>query len=493
MRKLYLSIIVVIAFSAGALAQCTVSTTQTDVSCFGANNGTATANPSSGVPPYTYSWAPGGQTTQTATGLAPGTYTVTVMDAGICNVSATVTITEPSAALAVTTSHTDVTCMGGSDGTATAMASGGTPPYSYSWNSTPAQSTSTATGLTAGTYAVAVIDANGCSTAGAVTLTQPTTGISATASVLSNVSCFGSMNGSAMVMATDGTGPLTYMWSSSSSTNDTLTGAGAGIYIATVTDSLGCSDTASVTITQPSALTISSNIGDATCYNECNGYGTVIVTGGTLPYLYSWSNGWITPTDTNLCAGTYTVSVVDSNGCSTSIVFSISEPSQINISTSATNTTCVGCANGTATATATGGAGPYTFLWMPCNQTTATAAGLPANTYTVCVTDSYGCTVCDTVSIADPSGLSEVKSISYMFVTPNPANDALTISLGSVKEMNATVRITDVTGRVISDENISLSTGSTSKIISVDALPAGNYFIFITGDGNTITRRFVKM
>jgi hypothetical protein len=493
MKKIYL-LIFAIAAATASWAQCTVTTTQTNVSCFGGSNGTATANPSGGVPPYTFSWAPGGQTTQTATGLAPGTYTVTVADAAVCNVNATVTITEPSAALSLTTAGTNITCMGGNDGTATATVSGGTPPYSYSWNSSPVQTTQTAVNLPAGTYAVAIVDANGCTASGAVTLTQPSTGISATASVISNVSCNAGMDGAAVVMATNGTGPLTYMWNDPASTgNDTLAGTGAGSYIATVTDSLGCSDTAMVTITEPSAIITTTMGYNASCFGLCDGLGAVSVNGGTPPYNYIWSNGWLGASDSNLCAGSYTVSITDSMGCNEMVLITISEPSEIMLSLTATNPSCVGCANGSATVAATGGTGSYTYLWLPGNQTTATAAGLAANTYTVCVTDVNGCQMCDTITLVDPNGIAETGSMSYLLVAPNPAKDAVTVSMELENTTEVLITVSDITGRAIITRNQVLTAGSGSATIAVDILPVGVYFVSVAAEGKTVTKRFVKL
>src|SRR5690606_5954480 len=122
------------------------------VSCNGGSNGTASVAVSGGTPTYSYSWSPSGGTAATATGLAAGTYTVTITDANSCQITRTVTINQPTA-LSATSSKTDVSCNGGSNGTASVLASGGATPYSYSW--APSGGTAaTATGLAAGTYFV---------------------------------------------------------------------------------------------------------------------------------------------------------------------------------------------------------------------------------------------------------------------------------------------------------------------------------------------------
>ncbi|PKP47297.1 MAG: hypothetical protein CVT94_11925, partial [Bacteroidetes bacterium HGW-Bacteroidetes-11] len=141
------------------------------VSCFGGNDGQATVTATFGLEPYTYLWSDG-QTTATAINLAAGTYTVTVTDADGTEITETITITEPDELL-VSVTGTNPTTPGGSDGTATATVSGGTPPYTYLWDDLLAQTTQTATGLVAGTYNVIVTDANGCEVTGSITLTDP--------------------------------------------------------------------------------------------------------------------------------------------------------------------------------------------------------------------------------------------------------------------------------------------------------------------------------
>ena len=150
-----------------------VTAIATNVSCFGGNNGTATAIPTGGTGTYTYLWS-NGQVTNPAINLTAGTYTVSVTDANLCMVTASVIITEPAESLqAIITSQTNVTCFGYSDGNATVTAAGGTMPYTYVWNTTPVQTTSTASNLVAGTYTVTVTDSNNCTANYSVTLTQP--------------------------------------------------------------------------------------------------------------------------------------------------------------------------------------------------------------------------------------------------------------------------------------------------------------------------------
>ena len=219
----------------------TATGSQTNVSCNGGTNGSASVTPSGGTPGYTYSWSPSGGTAATATGLAAGSYTVTVTDANGCTATRNYLLTQPSAISTATGSQTNVSCNGGTNGSASVSPSGGTPGYTYSWS--PSGGTAaTATGLAAGSYTVTVTDANGCTATRNYFLTQPSVISTATGSQ-TNVSCNGGTNGSASVTASGGTPGYSYSWSPSGGTAATATGLAAGSYTVTVTDANGCTAT----------------------------------------------------------------------------------------------------------------------------------------------------------------------------------------------------------------------------------------------------------
>ena len=149
--------------------------------------------------PYTYVWnTTPVQTTATASGLAAGTYIATVTDAGGCNDTALVVIAQPAMLNAGINASTNISCFGGSNGIATVSATGGTSPYSYSWNTSPVQTTATATSLSASNYIATVTDALGCTDTANITITQPTV-LNANVTAHTNVSCFGGNNGTATI------------------------------------------------------------------------------------------------------------------------------------------------------------------------------------------------------------------------------------------------------------------------------------------------------
>jgi hypothetical protein len=177
--------------------------TSTNINCFGNATGSITTNVSGGTPTYTYTWNPATASGATPTGLASGTYYLTISDNNSCQVFDTITLSQPAAALTVTTSHTDVKCHGGSDGTVTINISGGTPPYTYLGNPIPA-GTTTIPSLAAGTYAGNIVDNNLCSVAVSETVTEPAVQ-SLTLTSTNNV-CFGGATATATANFVNATG-----------------------------------------------------------------------------------------------------------------------------------------------------------------------------------------------------------------------------------------------------------------------------------------------
>jgi len=364
-----------------------LSASSTGEKCNGNINGTATVNASGGTPGYTYSWAPGGKTTQTITGLSVGCYTVTVTDANGCNATASTCVTEPaplSAIISATTSSCSI-C----DGSAKVTVSGGTLPYTYAWTTIPVQTTDSATGLCVGNYTVTVTDANGCTATAKATIV-PTVQIIVTTSS-NSVSCFGECDGIATANPSGGTAPYTYSWTTAPvQTNQTATGLCAGSYTVTVKDANGCTTVDSVKFTNPPQLTVLTSHTNVSCVGKCDGTASATAGGGTPPYTYQWSNGATTSNISNLCIGNDTIIVTDANGCTVSAFVTITAGGSINDNPTTTPPTC-GSSNGTITLSPTGGTAPYTYSWAPPVSTGNSATGLSAGTYTVNISDASGC------------------------------------------------------------------------------------------------------
>ncbi len=412
---------IVDSISIGQSSAITTNTSQTNVSCFGGNNGSATVTATGGPvgPVPTYVWlrngnpVPGGNAA-TINNLTAATYTVTVT-IGNCQAFDTVVITSPTEIIANIVS-TNIACNGGNTGAATVTHTGGptgTATYVWQRNFAPfAPTTATITGLTAGTYSV-VVTINGCFGFDTIVIAQPTQLTSTTSQV--DISCFNGTDGEATVTVSGGTLPYTYNWTLQPAgtfvgNTATITGLGAGVYQVEVTDDSSCALLDTVTLINPAALGLQKGGTNASCFGICDGEATIFASGGTTPYTYGWSNGDTTATIANLCAGRFYVTVTDAGGCANNDSILITQPTEINTSITSANVSCFGGNNGNATVTNTGGPTPptsITYTWLRngatfANNNVANITNLVAGTYTVTV-DIDGCEAFDTIIITQPA------------------------------------------------------------------------------------------
>ncbi|MFN0013413.1 MAG: choice-of-anchor V domain-containing protein [Saprospiraceae bacterium] len=288
---------------------CTISAsaTTTNVTCFGAGDGTATAVLTGAALPATYLWS-NGDTTATADNLVPGTYTIEIEDANGCPAELTVQITGP-ALLTANASSTNETGVGQNNGTATAQPTGGTSPYTYQWSNNA--TTQTITGLTPGQYTVVVTDDNDCTAVQTVTVNAFGCNLAATISAV-NVLCNGDMTGQATAIPSGGIAPIGFLWSNNATTA-TASGLAAGTYTVVVSDAAGCQTTTTATISQPAPIEVQVSVTPASCPQNTDGTVTVAISGGTGPYTFSLPGGG---NGQGLGVGTYTITTTDANGCS---------------------------------------------------------------------------------------------------------------------------------------------------------------------------------
>ncbi len=397
-----------------------VNIVQTDISCNGANDGALNVVP---VNPggYSYLWTTGGQTTSGISNLSPGSYPVTVYDS-ITGCSATFpnTITDP-AALSANASVISPACTGSATGSATVVASGGTAPYTYSWNSTPPITNDTATGLPAGTYDVIVTDDNGCTSSSSVNVTSSATALVVTVDTIASVLdllCFTDTNGAITVNASGGTPAYTYVWNTVPvQTGPTATGLSPGNYTVTVTDDMGCSNTIDTAVTSPPPIVSVGNSLPATCNGNDGTAFIQSLTGGVAGYTYNWA-GSLNTNDTLFAvpSGLYTVTITDLNGCTNILDILVGNQVIATAAGAISDVICHGDSNAIAVITPTGGIAPYTFLWIlymstDTVSTDSMATGLPAGYYVVRVTDVNLCSAVDTVHIPDPPQITTTVDV----------------------------------------------------------------------------------
>ncbi len=403
---------------------------QSNINCTGEKTGSASVYVSGGNPPYTYDWLPYGGNSSTATGLGAGTYTCIVSDNNSISGTYTFTITEPPA-VTVSSTVQSVPCYGQSTGSIALNVSGGSPPYTYTWSPAVSNS-STAANLSAGLYTCTITDKNNCLRSETFTIQQ--------ASALSlqlahtNALCHGNLTGTASVTVNGGTANYTYTWSPGGNTSASISGLGAGSYTCTVTDANQCTKSTVATISEPPALTASTQQQQVLCYGGNNGSATVTVSGGTLPYTYLWSpGGSTTPSINNLSAGNFVCTITDKNNCILTQHFSITQPNKISGVISGEKILCYGDSTGSAAINISGGTSPYTFHWLPYGGTAAQANHLAAGTYSCLVTDANNCDYMSTINITEPSRLTATSTQQHALCKgSNTGNISITAAGGTL-------------------------------------------------------------
>lgn len=429
--------------------------------------GTIVVTATGGTPTYSYAWDPNtSDNTATVTGLATGTYTVTVSDARGCKFIGSADIVIPAQIVKDPSSTiTDVACHGGSTGAINFVATGGTGALQYSINSgSTYQDNGLFTGLFSGNYTITVKDANNC----VVNFTdqivdQPDEALAATITQV-NINCHGGATGEATVNATGGTLPYQYLWSTGATTK-TISGLPAGPYSVTVTDGKDCTLETSVTITELDEITLaSSTIKHVECKGTSTGGITVVAQGGSGSYEYSINNGPYQSTGqfTLLEDGHYVITVRDSvhKTCTKDFNFDVEEPvSPLTLNASVTDPiACHGEDDATVTLIAADGWGKYTYTFGGVESTTGIYSPIAAATgYTYQVVDSLGCIITGTLDVDQPAELI-ITSISVT----DPID-----CYG--EEAEVTIQTTGGTG------TITYTLGTLSNDTGVFIVPAGDY------------------
>ncbi|WP_291130980.1 PKD-like domain-containing protein [Flavobacterium sp. UBA7682] len=459
----------------------------TNSTCFEINNASITTNITGGIPfstgpAYLINWTgPIGfvSSANNITGLVPGTYNLTIDDAGGCPFSDSYIITEPTEIVITVDSENDITCFGSANGSVNITVTGGTGSHFYTWthNGSPYSTSEDISNLSPGTYIVSVTDANSCGPKTATfTITQPPI-LAVNLLSQTNVLCYGAATGAITVNVTGGTpnpttSDYTYSWTGPNgftSSGQNLSNIPAGTYNLIVTDDQGCIKNLTVEINQSTEIVISYTTTPITCYGANNASISVMISGGNAPYQYQWNNLATTLNQTNLSAGTYIITVTDNVGCIKVQTIIIPEAPVFTVNPVVTNVTCYGANNGSINLNLTGGIAPVALTWSDGSTSGLIRNNLPPGTYTATISDGTPCFIVRIFTIVQPQPLVLSANITHP-LDCNVANSGainLIVSGGTAPF------------------NYSWSNGST--IEDLTSLNAGNYLVTVTDANNCVT------
>jgi gliding motility-associated-like protein len=374
----------------------TIHTNFINPSCTVGNNGVAWVDSVGGaIGPFAYSWNTIPPTpADSAFGLIAGSYTVTVADVNGCTTQASVTLTDQGTLQTGIVFNYPVNCHGDASGQFQVTGLLGTAPYQYALGTDTSQ-TGVFSNLAAGTYDSYVIDSEGCVALQQVTITEPLNPLNLNLNSFSDITCNGLNNGQFVLAAIGGTPP--YLYSNTFQTNNTgiFNNQPPGNYQLSVTDNNGCFTILNQSLSEPSPLIAAiDNFSHLACHGVNTGSASVLVSGGTPPYNYTWNSAppQFTPQATNLFAGPAQVSINDNNNCQTTAVVDLIEPQPLLVLTSPDNFICQG--NSTVlTAFGTGGTGNITYQWSNgMLDDTISVSPAITTTYTITITDQSNCT-----------------------------------------------------------------------------------------------------
>ncbi len=440
-----------------------LSNVATNVLCRNAKTGAIDLTVTGGKSPYTYAWTgPSGYvaSVEDITGLAAGTYTVTVTGKYGCSASATITITQPAgSAVSVSGNVTNENPIGAYNGAVDITPSLGTSPYTYAW-STGAVSEDV-NSLGNGLYTVVVSDALGCTVSKNFTVNYVGGSLMILSLTKTDGKCFNVSSGTVDLEVSGGTGSYTYAWTGPSgftATTQDLSSLAAGTYNVTVSDG-STTVSGSVTIGQPAAaLSASTTVANVTCNGAGNGAITTTVNGGTAPYTYTWSNGAVTKDLTSLAASTYNLNIVDNNGCTATASGTVTQPAAIAATGVVVNSNCATGNSGAITITPTGGSGSYTYAWSNGASTKDLVNVAPGN-YSVIITDGSGCKLGKSFTVGNAClGVANTISVGPV----NNLNGTYTLTYNIRLENKGTTPLSNLQ---LTDNIATTFTGSTAAVV----------------------------
>ena len=418
--------------------------------CYAASNGNIQTNITGGIPfpitPYQVSWTgPSGFTSSAPSifNLAPGTYDLTINDAGGCPFTATYIITEPDEIIISTDSENNITCFGDADGAISISVTGGTLPYQYTWtkNNLPFSTIEDIANLGPGNYTISVTDANGCGPATAnFTIMEPPL-LTVTLGNQTNILCYSAATGAISVNVGGGT-PIeisagifsyTFFWSGPNgftSTEKDLTELSAGTYNLTVTDQNGCSKSLTVILTQNTEIIITAITTPITCYGANNASISLTVSGGVGPYQAAWDNLATGLFQDNLGPGTYIIVITDALGCQKPITVVIPDVPVFMVNPIVQQISCFGANDGSINLNLTGGIAPVTMIWTDGSTAGLIRNNLGPGTYIATISDGTPCHITRTFILVEPQPLVLTATTVNAFVCDNANSGSINLTVG---------------------------------------------------------------
>ena len=366
----------------------------TNVSCYGGNTGSISANITGGVQPINYTWNSTNQNVPVIANLIAGSYSLTITDANGCQKAASTTVYQADSLYILIDSVRNISCFSFSDGFIKISPSGGTGAYSYFWqgpnNYVNPNPTNQISSLVAGTYSISISDQNNCQTTKSITLTEPDAlSLSAT---INNVTCYGFQDASIFSTVSGGVFPYIFNWGNGEQTTsiDSLFSA---TYSVAITDLNNCTYQESFIITEPDSLVLSLQLTNVNCFALSDGMVDLSLAGGTSPFTFNWNNNLFNTEDlTSISEGIYSVIVSDYNNCQQTDSVYISAPQELFLSVdSIVHLSCNNINDGQLAVSGSGGILPYTYAWADTTLQDSIRGQLSSLSYTVYLTDANNC------------------------------------------------------------------------------------------------------
>ncbi|NNE25719.1 MAG: T9SS type A sorting domain-containing protein [Saprospiraceae bacterium] len=378
--------------------------TAINASCNGNSDGMITVQVSGGLPPYTFEWNTGADTSAISD-LNADTYIVTITDDEGCFESLEVAITEPDPLFIELVNLVPIQCAGEESASIAIEVNGGSGPYNIIWSN--GVSGPIIQNLSTGNYNVTVTDTNNCITESNYNIPEVLP-IEINLLDAVNVQCNGAANGYINITAEGGTGNLSYNWSSGQDTSE-ISNLEPGAYNLTVTDENGCTAASAYQIFQPLALTVSDiSLQPISCNGGNNGAIAIDVVGGIPPYQYIWNDEMGGSSIQDLTSGNYILQIVDGNNCVFNTNFILSEPDPIVIEAiEIIDVDCNGQNTGAIETFVQGGTAPYQYDWSN-NSDMQDLESAEAGGYSLIITDNNNCTAQESFTVSEPEELEVV-------------------------------------------------------------------------------------